>query len=110
MGFAKKYVEYLKDNPHEYWFKRKVFGWGWMPVRWQGWLVILSFFLVVIYFGSEMGAYRTSPGGDIAWFIVKIALAAAALIFIAYMTGEKPKWQWGFPDEKEEKGSEKGIK
>jgi hypothetical protein len=32
----KKYIEYLKDNPQGYWFKRKVWGWGWTPVTWQG--------------------------------------------------------------------------
>lgn len=35
----KEYLEYLKDNPKHLWFKRKLYGWGWVPVRWQGWLV-----------------------------------------------------------------------
>jgi len=35
----KKYIAYLKDNPKRYWFKAKMYGWGWTPVKWQDWLV-----------------------------------------------------------------------
>ena len=36
----KESIAYLKDNPHGYWFKAKLYGWGWVPVKWQGWLVV----------------------------------------------------------------------
>lgn len=36
----KEYIAYLKDNPQGYWFKAKLYGWGWAPVKWQGLLVI----------------------------------------------------------------------
>ncbi len=25
----KKYLNYIKDNPEHYWFKAKIYGWGW---------------------------------------------------------------------------------
>lgn len=31
----KNYLDYIRDNPHGYWFKRKLYGWGWTPVTWQ---------------------------------------------------------------------------
>ena len=31
----RQYIQYLKDNPQGYWFRRKLFGWGWVPVKWQ---------------------------------------------------------------------------
>jgi len=37
----KEYIAYLKDNPQGYWFKAKLYGWGWDPAIWQGWLVLL---------------------------------------------------------------------
>lgn len=30
-----------------YWFKRDRYGWGWIPVKWQGFAWILLFFIVV---------------------------------------------------------------
>src|SRR3989344_3809139 len=36
------YTEYLRVNPKGYWFKRKLYGWGWVPVRWQGWLFLAA--------------------------------------------------------------------
>ena len=29
----KQYIAYLKDNPQGYWFKAKLYGWGWVPVN-----------------------------------------------------------------------------
>jgi len=41
------YLEYLKDNPNKYWFRRKLYGWGWTPATWQGWLTLLIFILII---------------------------------------------------------------
>ena len=27
----KEYIAYLKDNPQGYWFKARLYGWGWAP-------------------------------------------------------------------------------
>jgi len=40
MQFFNDYIEYVRDNPRRYWFKRKLFGWGWTPVTRQGWAVV----------------------------------------------------------------------
>ena len=47
MNLFNEYKEYFKNNPNGYWFKRKLYGWGWTPVKWQGWLVI---FIWVVFF------------------------------------------------------------
>ncbi len=56
----KTYLDYIRDNPHGYWFKRKPFGWGWTPVKWQGWLVILVYIvpIMILAFNRE----KTIPG------------------------------------------------
>jgi hypothetical protein len=27
----KRQLDYLRNNPQRYWFKRKLYGWGWTP-------------------------------------------------------------------------------
>ena len=55
MNIFKRYIEYLRDNPKGYWFKRKIFGWGWAPATWQGWLVITIFvgFILMLSFSLK---------------------------------------------------------
>jgi hypothetical protein len=76
------------------WFKRKQYGWGWYPVTWQGWLVVLVYLLAVFAFALTLD--ENSPTKEIVFtFLLPIFLLTIALIRICYKTGEKPKWQWG---------------
>jgi hypothetical protein len=85
------YFEYLKDNPKEYWFKRKLYGWGWVPVKWQGWLVILAW---LILFTLSIVMIEKNDH-EIGKNFAVIAIITVILIWICYKTGEKPKWSWG---------------
>ncbi len=77
------------------WFKRKTYGWGWTPVTWQGWLVVL------IYVGCMVGTATLLDGGIekdsnfLIRFIVPFVFFTSILISICYKKGEKPKWTWG---------------
>jgi len=94
-----KYIEYIKDNPNDYWFKKKLYGWGWVPVRWQGWAVIAIFIALIIWFATDLD--KSAEGiADVAWYLGKIAVSILVLIIVCYKTGEKPKWQWGLPKDK----------
>jgi hypothetical protein len=46
MNFLSRYIRHLKDNPEQYWFKRKAYGWGCVPATWQGWLTLGVFFII----------------------------------------------------------------
>ena len=86
----KNCIEYMKDNPKGYWFKRKLYGWGWVPVKWQGWLVVaigLAIFIASIYIGEADDA----PGAVVMGLILMIAIIFA----FGYWKGERPKWSWG---------------
>ena len=88
------YVSYLKDNPNNYWFKRKLYGWGWTPATWQGWLTLFIYILLVVLFSLTID--KKSPNNEIMFTLVlPIVLLTATLIRICYKKGEKPRWQWG---------------
>ena len=93
----KKYLDYLKDNPQGYWFKAKLFGWGWVPAKWQGWACILIYAAAISCFVFTIND-DTSTFNVMVGFILPIIVLTVALIIICYKTGEKPHWQWGLPD------------
>lgn len=82
VNIIKSYKNYLKDNPNNLWFKRKLYGWGWTPAKWQGWLIIALYILIIIF-----SVYRED--------FITIIIATILLIYICYKKGEKPRWQWG---------------
>ena len=92
------YVSYLKDNPNNFWFKRKLYGWGWVPVKWQGWCVILAYVaLIVILVISREKDIPGNPdsGSNILIFALPIIMLTILLFIIGYKKGEKLRWQWG---------------
>lgn len=79
------------------WFKRKKYGWGWVPCTWQGWLVVFVYIALLI--GFSLTIDETSPGREVVFtFVFPVVLLTITLIRISYAKGEPPKWQWG--DEK----------
>ncbi len=86
--------EILQDNLVHYWFKAKLYGWGWTPARWQGWLVIAVWLVLVLLFAFTID--ENSPTREVVFTgILPIFFLTVLLIRICYKTGEKPRWQWG---------------
>jgi hypothetical protein len=85
------YLKYLKNNPKGYWFKRKLYGWGWIPVRWQGWLVILTWIILLTISVALIQENDHEIGKNFAMIVI----FTLVLLFICYKKGEKPKWSWG---------------
>jgi len=107
MNFFKRYIDYVNDNPKGYWFKRKVWGWGWTPVTRAGWLTTIVFIVLVIWNAMRLDAIEQS-GGDVVVAAVSQTVALVVLLMvIAFWKGESPKWQWGFPKKKETEESTK---
>lgn len=90
MNIIREYVEYHEGNSQDYWFKRKLYGWGWKPVKWQGWLVV-AISLAIFFGGVYIGEINDAPGAASLGFIIMLSL----LFFFGYTKGEKPRWQWG---------------
>lgn len=96
----KDYIEYFKDNPHHYWFKAKVYGWGWTPATWEGWTVVLIFLIAIIANGYRIDSASHSVSDTLLNFIPQTVILVFLLIVICYIKGEPPHWQWGLPKKK----------
>jgi uncharacterized membrane protein YhaH (DUF805 family) len=94
----KEYIAYLKDNPQGLWFKRKLYGWGWAPATWEGWMVLLVYvaLLVALVVTREKDIPgNPDSGSNILTFAIPVIVLTILVITICYWKGEKPKWQWG---------------
>lgn len=76
------------------WFKAKRYGWGWYPATWQGWAVLALYALVVV---GATWAMASRPSPDLVYCATMLlgVLATLGLAYIAYRTGEPPRWRWG---------------
>ncbi len=93
----KEYIDYLKDNPKGYWFKRKLYGWGWTPATWQGWATLFLYIGLILFFALTID--KNSPNKEVFFtFFLPITLLTATFIRICYAKGEPPQWKWGISD------------
>ncbi len=90
----REYIKYVKNNPKNYWFKAKWYGWGWTPVTWQGWLVIL------FYMAGILGLAKFSALQNPKVFTLLVIVLTAMLLITTVKKGEKPRWSWGNPERK----------
>ncbi|MDO8585290.1 MAG: hypothetical protein Q7R85_04215 [bacterium] len=101
--FIKKYIAYAKDNPYGYWFKAKPYGWGWTPVRWQGWLTLLVFIGLMVLNFFRIDAQSYSVSDTVRPFVIQNVILVIILLAVCWKTGERPRWMWGLPDPNESK-------
>lgn len=74
------------------WFKAKVYGWGWTPSTWEGWLVTVTSIILIILSSLQLDKDSKQIPYN---FFIKISIIITVLIFICYKKGEKPGWKWG---------------
>lgn len=89
----KEHINYSKDDSENHWFKAKLYGWGWTPVKWQGWLVILAYvaLIVTLVLTREQDIPgNPDSGSNFLTFALPIIVLTTLLIFICYKKGEKP--------------------
>lgn len=99
MNPISKYIAYLKDNPNHYWFKAKLYGWGWVPVTWQGWAVIILYVAAVTLCTLTIDEH-SSTREVLFTLILPTLFLTTLLIRVCYKTGERPRWRWGLSDTK----------
>jgi hypothetical protein len=72
-----------------YWFRPKLFGWGAVPVTWQGWAVTLG--LVVLALPVAMIAAERS----MAYLLLEVPMVAGFIWLTWVKTDGEWKWRWG---------------
>lgn len=84
------------DTTKTYWFKRRRYGYGWVPTTWQGWAVIITFLTLVIA-GSVIfdKAPRDKISPELALYIAYVLILVAILAWISIKKGPAPRWRWG---------------
>jgi hypothetical protein len=79
----------------EYWFKPKRYGYGAVPVTWQGWALTLGTVLAMV--AVSLYLRQTQPH---SWALaLLIAFDIGALIILAIVARSKTdggfRWRWG---------------
>jgi hypothetical protein len=82
-------------SENKIWFKNKTYGFGWVPVTWQGWFTIFIFIIFQFWNFLRLDAVSHSNSDTLRPFIIETFFATLILIFICYKKGEKPGWHWG---------------
>lgn len=81
----------------KYWFKSKRFGWGFVPISWEGWLSV-SILLGLIYLVAYLNGIFEEPISS------KQALSFSFDVFLILLvthpfhqkrSKDKIKWRWG---------------
>jgi hypothetical protein len=84
------------------WFRVKTYGYGaGLPCRWQGWVAIAVYALVLAAVISIATPYEDR--NPIA-YAAAVGLPTAVLIFVVWWKSDAPwRWRWGeFEDTKED--------
>jgi drug/metabolite transporter (DMT)-like permease len=76
-----------------YWFKRRRYGWGWIPVTWQGWLTLIVGLGAIVIRAILIA--KTPANADTVQFTVAVFLIVIFYFIISLLKGPKPKWRWG---------------
>lgn len=81
------------------WFKNRKFGWGWVPITWQGWLAVGAY-VFIIFTGSRILFDDMAPSNsELILFFGWTFFWTIPLFYVSYKTGDVPRWRWGGKDE-----------
>ncbi len=79
-------------DKNKLWFKAKMYGWGWTPVSWEGWVVLLLYVVGMILQFRTIDAISHSGSDTLINFAIPFIINTIFLLIICYCRGEKPKW------------------
>ncbi len=71
-----------------------MYGWGWTPITWQGWVLTLIYALGLI--PNIIEANKQHSGSDfLVAFAIPFITNTILFLVICYSRGERPRWRWG---------------
>ena len=86
-------------NKHD--FKRKRFGYGWVPVTASAWLAVVAYLAALVLSGLLLlhdipsDEYRAEVG----IYLALVAIYTVVLVAYTRNRGPEPKWRWGKRDD-----------
>lgn len=84
----------MKNKQNKLWFVSKKYGWGWTPVTWQGWALVILYVALVAGLSFFIGDGFESRAGTTT-FVFIVFLLTILLMVVCYAKGETPRWRWG---------------
>ena len=80
-----------------YWFKRRRYGYGWIPVAWQGWVSVIVFVVVVVAAATYLLPEKPEAPSSLqlVTFLLVLLSAIFLLVGICLAKGPAPHWRWG---------------
>ena len=84
------------DDAQKYWFKRRRYGWGWVPVTWQGLATVMLALAIVFVAALQLPVKPEQPTAEeLLRFFALTGFALIGLATISYAKGPRPHWRWG---------------
>lgn len=77
------------------WFKAKMYGWGWQPTSWEGWLILALYTIGTVIHLTNVERFAHSGSDVLISFSTPFIINTTFLLIICYAKGEKPRWRWG---------------
>jgi hypothetical protein len=82
-----------------YWFRPKQYGYGAVPVTWEG----LAFTLAIAALIAAPSAYLFGGGapsatGIMVWVVVVAVIVAGSVLVVRSKTEGSWRWRWGDPE------------
>lgn len=81
-------------NGKKLWFRRKLFGWGWTPITWQGWVIVGVYTFLIGFVFARIDAASHSVSDTLFGIFLPFLGLTALLFAVCFAKGEKPRWQW----------------
>jgi uncharacterized membrane-anchored protein len=81
---------------NKYWFKRRRYGYGWMPVTWQGFLTVIIYISIAVAIAFLLEFVPESAIVQVmALYIIGLVILFNSLLKTVHQHGPKAKWRWG---------------
>lgn len=77
------------------WFRAKKYGWGWTPITWQGWIIVILYLAILygLFFIIDQDSHSVSD--TLFSFVIPLIPLTTLFLWICYKKGERPHWRWG---------------
>lgn len=85
----------MAKTKNKLWFKAKNYGWGWYPITWEGWTVIIVYILFIVYRGNTVSKLFDTQTSFVFRYFFEVLFLTIPLLTVCYLKGERPEWRWG---------------